>query len=32
VIPVRFLVRDGTQHYHVPLILSRFGYSTYRGG
>jgi 5-hydroxyisourate hydrolase len=32
VIPVRFHVRDSTQHYHVPLILSRFGYSTYRGG
>jgi 5-hydroxyisourate hydrolase len=32
VIPVRFLVDDPAQHYHVPLILSAFGYSTYRGG
>ena len=22
---------DGTQHYHVPLLLSPYGYSTYRG-
>lgn len=26
-----FLVRDADQHYHVPLLLSPFGYSTYRG-
>lgn len=26
-----FEVRDATQHYHVPLLLSPFGYSTYRG-
>jgi len=26
-----FLVRDATQHFHVPLLLSPFGYSTYRG-
>ena len=26
-----FDVRDGTQHYHVPLLLSPFAYSTYRG-
>jgi 5-hydroxyisourate hydrolase len=26
-----FAVRDATQHYHVPLLLSPFGYSTYRG-
>ncbi len=32
VIPVRFLVEDVLAHYHVPLILSAFGYSTYRGG
>ena len=30
-IPVRFAVADGTAHYHVPLLLSPFGYSTYRG-
>ena len=28
---VVFVVRDATQHYHVPLLLSPFGYSTYRG-
>jgi len=26
-----FLVRDGAAHYHVPLLLAPFGYSTYRG-
>lgn len=29
-IPVRFGYA-GTGHYHVPLLLSPFGYSTYRG-
>lgn len=24
-------IRDTTQHYHVPLLLSPYGYSTYRG-
>lgn len=28
---VVFLVHDARQHYHVPLLLSPFGYSTYRG-
>jgi 5-hydroxyisourate hydrolase len=28
---VVFTVHDGGQHYHVPLLLSPFGYSTYRG-
>ena len=28
---VNFIVEDGAQHYHVPLLLSPFGYSTYRG-
>ena len=28
---VVFEVRDPDQHYHVPLLLSPFGYSTYRG-
>jgi 5-hydroxyisourate hydrolase len=28
---VTFEVADATQHYHVPLLLSPFGYSTYRG-
>ena len=30
-IPVIFEVRDPTQHCHVPLLLSPFGYTTYRG-
>ena len=28
---VEFDVADPTQHYHVPVLLSPFGYSTYRG-
>lgn len=28
---IAFTVRDATAHYHVPLLLSPFGYSTYRG-
>jgi 5-hydroxyisourate hydrolase len=28
---ITFEVRDGSQHHHVPLLLSPFGYSTYRG-
>ena len=31
VISVDFEVGDKPQHYHVPLLLSPFGYSTYRG-
>lgn len=30
-VSVAFTVRDAAQHYHVPLLLSPFGYSTYRG-
>jgi 5-hydroxyisourate hydrolase len=30
-VPVVFEVRDVTQHYHVPLLISPFGFSTYRG-
>jgi len=30
-VPVRFGVTDAAQHYHVPLLLSPYGYSTYRG-
>jgi hydroxyisourate hydrolase len=30
-ITIAFVVRDAQQHYHVPLLLSPFGYSTYRG-
>ena len=29
-IPIRFTMSE-TSHYHVPLLLSPFGYSTYRG-
>jgi len=28
---VVFRVRDAAEHYHVPLLVSPFGYSTYRG-
>ncbi|MGM0521560.1 MAG: hydroxyisourate hydrolase [Pseudomonadota bacterium] len=31
VIPLRFGVADASQHYHVPLLLSPYGYTTYRG-
>ena len=30
-IPVRFGMDNAEAHYHVPLLLSPFGYSTYRG-
>jgi 5-hydroxyisourate hydrolase len=30
-IPIRFGIADSTAHYHVPLLLSPYGYSTYRG-
>ena len=30
-ITVAFHVQDPDRHYHVPLLLSRFGYTTYRG-
>src|SRR4030095_6718201 len=30
-VTVEFAVSDKGQHYHVPLLLSPFGYSTYRG-
>jgi len=28
---ISFRVSDPAEHYHVPLLLSPFGYSTYRG-
>jgi 5-hydroxyisourate hydrolase len=28
---IRFGVSDASQHYHVPLLISPHGYSTYRG-
>lgn len=30
-IPIRFGIDDADGHYHVPLLLSPYGYSTYRG-
>ena len=30
-IPIRFGMAEEDGHYHVPLLLSPFGYSTYRG-
>ncbi|QCP84246.1 hydroxyisourate hydrolase [Cereibacter sphaeroides] len=30
-IPIRFGIADAAAHYHVPLLLSPYGYSTYRG-
>jgi 5-hydroxyisourate hydrolase len=30
-ISITFEVRDENGHYHVPLLLSPFGYTTYRG-
>ena len=30
-IPIRFGIADADAHYHVPLLVSPFGYSTYRG-
>lgn len=31
VIPIRFGISDVSAHYHVPLLISPYGYSTYRG-
>ncbi len=31
VVPVRFHVADAGAHYHVPLLCSPWGYTTYRG-
>lgn len=31
VVPIRFGIANKAEHYHVPLLLSPFGYSTYRG-
>ena len=30
-VPVRFCVDDPGRHVHVPLLISPFGYTTYRG-
>jgi 5-hydroxyisourate hydrolase len=31
VVPIRFGMETDGGHYHVPLLVSPFGYSTYRG-
>ncbi len=31
VVPVRFAVADPKAHYHVPLLVTPWSYSTYRG-
>jgi 5-hydroxyisourate hydrolase len=31
VVPIRFGIAKPEEHYHVPLLLSPYGYSTYRG-
>jgi 5-hydroxyisourate hydrolase len=28
---VTFVIRNATDHFHVPLLLAPFGFSTYRG-
>ena len=30
-VPVRFAIADPAAHYHVPLLVSPWSYSTYRG-
>jgi 5-hydroxyisourate hydrolase len=30
-VTIAFKIDDATQHYHVPLLLNPFGFSTYRG-
>jgi 5-hydroxyisourate hydrolase len=31
VVPIAFGIADAGAHYHVPLLVSPYGYSTYRG-
>ncbi len=31
IIPIRFGIEDEGAHYHVPLLVAPYGYSTYRG-
>ena len=31
IVNITFDITDAAQHYHVPLLVSPFGYSTYRG-
>ncbi|RAD51685.1 hydroxyisourate hydrolase, partial [Burkholderia multivorans] len=30
-VTIDFTVKEGEAHYHIPLLLSPFAYSTYRG-
>ncbi len=30
-VPVRFCIADTSRHWHVPLLASPWGYTTYRG-
>lgn len=30
-VPIRFVVQPGLSHYHVPLLIAPYAYSTYRG-
>ncbi len=31
IVPIRFGIDDESAHYHVPLLVSPFSFSTYRG-
>ncbi|MEM7443036.1 MAG: hydroxyisourate hydrolase [Pseudomonadota bacterium] len=31
VVVIRFVISSKDEHYHVPLLLSPYGYATYRG-
>ncbi|WP_339107665.1 hydroxyisourate hydrolase [Thioclava sp. GXIMD4216] len=31
IVPIRFGINDAKSHYHVPLLVSPYGMSTYRG-
>ena len=30
-VQITFIVRDGETHFHIPLLLTQNGYTTYRG-
>lgn len=31
IVPISFGIADPSAHYHVPLLIAPYGYSTYRG-
>lgn len=31
IVPIAFSIADSSAHYHVPLLVSPYGYNTYRG-